>query len=95
MKEKFKTAMNRLLFAIAFFSSLGMNLYILFGHEFYSKEPNVIDWSWFFDTNSHPWGIFAANIVFSCSNLLFWVIGVDHIGRHLWEDWGKHEHLGV
>jgi hypothetical protein len=91
MKKKFKTAMNRLLFTIAFFISLGINLKILydaFGAEGDSEVIKVIN-DQFISDNPHSWLIFAFSVIFSCSNLLFWIIGVDHIGRHLWEDWGK------
>ena len=89
MENKFIKSWYRLLFVIAVFSSLIINLLILFdcSDPFDKRVDRVIDWSWIIGTN--PWWHAIANIIFSLSNLLFWFVGANIIGRHLFEHWGK------
>jgi hypothetical protein len=94
-RKKFIKALNKVLFGIGSMSSLIINLKILMdSFDILDKNGDkTIDWSWWVGTN--PWWQSIAGIVFSCTNLLFWYIGIDVIGKHLFENWGKHKHLGV
>jgi hypothetical protein len=49
---------------------------ILNGHILFNADGNEINWSWLFDTELHPWGIFVTNILFSLSNFAFFFLGI-------------------
>jgi hypothetical protein len=89
MKKKFIKALQKLLFGIGLMSSLIVNLKILMdSFDILDKSVDkTIDWSWWVGTN--PWWQSIAGIFFSCSNLLFLLIGSNAIGKLLFENWGR------
>jgi uncharacterized membrane-anchored protein YitT (DUF2179 family) len=77
----------KLLLGIAFLVSLVINLHLLFSAaDYVTKGVNEINWSWLFDTESHHWGILIANLIFSLSNLMFFIFSLMFINENFLKD---------
>jgi hypothetical protein len=88
MKTKFIKACYRLLFAIAVFFTLIVNLVILVNNDYLDKSgDHLINWTFFIGDD--PLWQCIVNWVFGLSNLAFSLIAIDIVGKHLFEHWGK------